>query len=217
LKEEIVLTNPKRTRVLLVDDHAVVRSGLAKILDIEPSIQIVGEAGDGEEAINQAVRCRPDVILMDIFMPRVNGLEALVIIKQKLPEVRVLFLTVSDREEDLFTALRYGAHGYLLKSASVDEVINAVKMTAQGDAVLSPPLATRLVAEFRQKHEGAEGLSGREKEVLQLLGEGLSNTEIAGMLFIGESTVRTHIQRVLSKLHLKNRAEAIAYASRHNV
>ncbi len=204
-------------KVLLVDDHAVVRAGLAKILETEPDIKIVGEAGDGIQAANKALELKPDVVLMDIVMPHRNGLEAMLTIKESLPDIRVLFLTVSEREEDLFQALRFGAQGYLLKSASIEEVVEAVRIIAAGEAVLSPAIAARLIAEFRQKHEGEAKLSNREKEVLQSVGEGLTNAEIVSHLFISESTVRTHLQRLLEKLHLRNRAEAIAYASHHHV
>ena len=201
-------------RVLIVDDHAVVRAGLAKILGAESDITIVGEAEDGLEAIEKAVELKPDVILMDIFMPRCTGLEATVAIKQKLADARLLILTVSEREEDLLQALRFGAQGYLLKSATITEVADAVRMVAAGEAMLSPHIVTRLVTEFRGKAD-EPALSEREAEVLQLLGEGLTNTEIARRLFIGESTVRTYLRRLLEKLQLKNRGEAIAYAARH--
>jgi DNA-binding NarL/FixJ family response regulator len=204
-------------KVLVADDHPVIRAGLAKILGAESDITVVGEANDGLEAINKALELRPDVILMDIFMPRCSGLEATVAIRQKLPDARLLILTISEREDDLFQALRLGAQGYLLKSATITEVAEAVRKTAAGEAMLSPAIAARLVAELRQKVEDKTKLSAREAEVLQLLGEGLTNTEIANRLFISESTVRTHLQRLLDKLHLKNRAEAIAYAVRHLV
>ena len=203
-------------RVLIADDHAVVRAGLANILESEADIKIVGEARDGLEAIEKALELKPDVILMDIFMPHANGLEALAAIRQKLADARVLILTISEREEDLFEALRFGAEGYLLKSATITEVVEAVRRTASGEAMLSPNIATKLVAEFNNRtHKPA--LSSREAEVLGLLGEGLTNTEIASRLFISESTVRTHSRRLLDKLHLKNRAEAIAYAARHHL
>ena len=149
-------------------------------------------------------------------MPRCNGLEAIIAIRELLPDVQVLILTVSDREEDLFQALRLGAQGYLLKSASVSEVAQAVRKTAAGEAMLSTYIATRLVAEFR-KNADEPKLSSRETEVLQLVGEGLTNTEIANRLFIGESTVRTYLRRLLDKLHLRNRSEATAYAIRHHL
>jgi len=203
-------------RVLIADDHAVVRAGLANILESEVDIKVVGEARDGLEAIEKALELKPDVILMDIFMPHANGLEALAAIRQKLADARVLILTISEREEDLFEALRFGAEGYLLKSATITEVVEAVRRTASGEAMLSPNIATKLVAEFNNRtHKPA--LSSREAEVLRLLGDGLTNTEIAGRLFISESTVRTHSRRLLDKLHLKNRAEAIAYAARQHL
>jgi DNA-binding NarL/FixJ family response regulator len=204
----------EKIKVLLADDHAVVRSGLSKILELDPSIEVVGEAKDGQDAISKAEELKPDIILMDIMMPRCNGLEAMSIIHEKLPGTRVLFLTVSEKEEDLFKALRSGAQGYILKSASVNELLEAVKQTAAGESMLSPGLATRLIAEFRHKDEEDNKLSDREKEVLNLVGQGLTNSEIAERLFIGESTVRTHLQRLLYKLNLKNRAEAIAYVTR---
>jgi two-component system NarL family response regulator len=200
--------------VLIVDDHAVVRAGLVNILEAEADIHIVGEAGDGLEAIRKAQELKPDVVLMDIFMPGCTGLEAMVAINERLPDTKVLILTISDREEDLFQALRLGAQGYLLKSASITEVSEAIRMTFAGEAKLSPHIATRLVREFRGKADESK-LSAREMEVLRLVGEGLTNTEIGKRLFIGESTVRTYLHRLLEKLHLKNRSEAAVYAVRH--
>lgn len=203
-------------RVLLVDDHPVVRTGLTNILGVESDINIVGEARDGSEAISKAPELKPDVILMDIFMPQCSGLEAIVAIKESLPSAKVLILTISEREEDLFQALRLGAQGYLLKSATTTEVVDAVRRIAAGEAILSPSVAARLIAEFREKVDELP-LSTRETEVLRLLGEGLTNSEIANCLFIGESTVRTYLSRLLDKLHLKNRAEATVYAARHHL
>jgi DNA-binding NarL/FixJ family response regulator len=203
--------------VLVVDDHAVVRAGLVSIISSDPSIKVVGEAEDGIEAVEKAVSLCPDVVMMDVNMPRANGLEALVAMKEKLPDIKVLIITVSDNEEDLFSAIRYGAQGYILKNSSIDQLLEAVKKTAAGEAMLSPNLATRLISEFRKKQNEEDILSEREREVLALVGEGKTNSEIAAALYIGETTVRTHLQRLLYKLHLKNRAEAIAYANRHNV
>jgi DNA-binding NarL/FixJ family response regulator len=204
-------------KILIADDHAVVRAGLANILRVESDIQVVAEASNGLEAIDLAVKFQPDIILMDIYMPACSGLEAMAVIKEKAPASKIVILTVSENEDDLFRAIKYGAEGYLLKSASITEVSEAVRRTAQGEPSLSPRMAARLMAEFRDKSEPGPKLSAREREVLKLLGEGLTNIEIAGRLFIGESTVRTHLQRLLEKLHLKNRAEAIAYASRNMV
>ncbi len=206
----------EKIKVLVADDHAVVRTGLATILGEQPDIIIIGEAKDGLEAISKALELKPDVILMDIFMPNCTGLDAMISIRESLPDARVLILTVSEHEDDLFRALRFGAQGYLLKSANIDEVADAVRQVASGEAILSPHIATRLVAEFRQKDDKPK-LSARELEVLQLVGEGLTNTRIADRLFISESTVRTYLRRLLDKLHLSHRTEAMAYAVRHGV
>ncbi len=205
----------EQIRVLLVDDHAIVRNGLTNILAEDPSITVVGEACDGLEAIKKAVELKPDVVIMDIYMPRCTGLDAMMAIREKCPETKVLMLTVSEREEDVFRALRFGAQGYLLKNAAINEVIDAVKMTASGESMLSPQIAARLVAEFRERGNEPD-LSSREKEVLQFLGNGLTNTEIAKRLYIGESTVRTYVRRLLDKLQLRNRAEAVAYINRNS-
>ena len=206
----------EKITVLVADDHAVVRSGLAAILGEQSDITIIGEAKDGLEAISKALELKPDVIMMDIFMPNCTGLDAMTSIRESLPDARVLILTISENEDDLFRALRFGAQGYLLKSANIDEVANAVRQVAGGEAILSPHIATRLVAEFRKKDANPE-LSAREMEVLQLVGEGLTNTRIAARLFISESTVRTYLRRLLDKLHLSHRTEAMAYAVRHGV
>ncbi|KTB47967.1 response regulator [Dehalogenimonas alkenigignens] len=207
------------TRVLVVDDHAIVRSGLSSILAGESAIKIVGEATDGKEAIAKAAALQPDVILLDILMPRCTGLEALPLIREKAPEAKVLMLTVSNEEKDLFTALKYGAQGYVLKGAGIAEVVNAIKRIAAGEVILSPQMAGSLVSEFRQRQNSKEemDLSPRELEVLKLVGEGLTNAEIAEKLFLGESTVRTYLSRLLDKLHLRNRAAAVAYATRRGM
>lgn len=202
-------------KVLVADDHSVVRAGLVKILEAEPDIKVVGEARDGMEAIAKATEANPDVILMDVLMPRCTGLEATAAIKESNPDARVLILTVSEEEEDLLQALRFGAQGYLLKTASMAEIVDAVRRTAAGEVMLSPGIAGKLVLEFQHRADEPE-LSPRETQVLQLLGEGLTNTEIARRVFVSESTVRTYLSRILDKLHLKNRAEAIAYAARHH-
>ncbi len=201
-------------RLMIADDHALVRAGLAHLFQSELDIKIVGEATDGEEAIEMAGKLKPDVILMDIYMPRTNGLEAMLAIKESLPETRVLVLTISDKEQDVFQALRYGADGFILKSANISEVPDAVRRAAGGETILSPTIAKRLVQEFRRKPTGV-ALSAREMEVFQFVGEGLPNNQIAKRLFISEATVRTYINRLLNKLHLESRTEAIAYAQKH--
>ncbi len=206
----------EQIKVLVADDHAVVRAGLATILGEQPDITIGGEAGDGLEATSKVLELKPDVILMDIIMPKCSGIDAMIAIRDRMPDARVLILTVSESEEDLFRALRFGAQGYLLKSANIDEVADAVRKVAAGEAMLSPHIVTRLIAEFRQKTDEPK-LSTREMEVLQLLGQGLTNTQIASQLFISESTVRTYLRRLIDKLHLSHRTEAMAYAIRQGI
>lgn len=206
----------EQIKVFVADDHAVVRAGLATILGEQPDITIVGEAEDGFEATSKVLELKPDVILMDILMPKCNGLDAMIAIRDRMPDARVLILTVSESEDNLFRALRFGAQGYLLKSANIDEVADAVRKVAAGEVMLSPHIITKLIAEFRQKIDEPK-LSTREMEVLQLLGEGLTNTQIASQLFISESTVRTYLRRLMDKLHLSHRTEAMAYAIRQGI
>ncbi len=209
----------ENTRILIVDDHAIVRSGLISILAGEDKIRVVGEATDGNEAIAKATALQPDVILLDILMPRCTGLEALPVIREKAPDTRILMLTVSAEEKDLFTALKFGAQGYLLKGSGIGEVIGAIKRVAAGEVILSPQMAGSLVSEFRQRQSNKEeiDLSPREMEVLKLVGDGMTNAEIAEKLFLGESTVRTYLSRLLDKLQLRNRAAAVAYATRRGL
>ena len=204
----------EKITVLVADDHPLIRNGLTSALGAEPDVEVIGEARDGREAINKTLETKPDVVVMDIFMPGCSGLEALVAIKEKLPNARVLILTISERESDLLQAMKFGAQGYILKTATITEVVDAVRKVAAGQAPLSPSVATRLVAEFRRTRDETR-LSSRETEVLQLLGEGLTSTEIASRLFISESTVRTYLFRLLEKLQLRNRAEVVAYAIRN--
>ncbi|APV44352.1 DNA-binding response regulator, NarL/FixJ family [Dehalogenimonas formicexedens] len=209
----------ENTRILIVDDHAIVRSGLTSILAGEDKMHIIGEAADGNEAITKATALQPDVILLDILMPRCTGLEALPVIREKAPAARILMLTVSAEEKDLFTALKYGAQGYLLKGSGITEVVSAIRRVASGEVILSPQMAGSLVSEFRQRQANKEDidLSPREMEVLKLVGDGLTNSEIAEKMFLGESTVRTYLSRLLDKLQLRNRAAAVAYATRRGL
>lgn len=179
-------------------------------------MKLVGEAADGLEAMNKAVQLKPDVVIMDITMPVRNGLEALIGFKQILPQVKVLFLTISEREEDLFQAIRLGADGYLLKKSSLVEVIEAVRRVARGEAILSPAMTVRLMSELRDGPK-TPPLTDREKEVLGLIATGLTTSEIAQKLFLSPGTVSSYVQRLLQKLHLKNRPEAVAYYFSHNL
>ena len=204
-------------KVLIVDDHPLIRSGLTAALESEISVRVIGESGDGLEAVENALRLKPDVILMDIIMPRLRGLEAMVKIKESLPNVQVLMLTVCDHEQDLFEAVRLGARGYLLKSATITEIIEAVRKTAKGEVMLSPAMSEKLLTWRQGQHDVENSLSSREIEVLRLLGKGFSNPEIAASLFISVSTVRTHLQNILENYHMRNRAEAITYSNRYYI
>jgi len=204
-------------RVLVADDHAIVRRGLTQSLERDPDIKVVAEASNGREAVDKALESQPDVALMDIFMPVYSGLEATAALATQLPQTKVLILTVSENEGDIFQAMELGAHGYLLKSASIDDIVAAVRQAAEGYASLSPYVARKLLVQFRTERTGSIHLSQRELEVLKLAGEGLTNREIADRLVVNPGTVKTYLQRILEKLHLKNRAQAMAYALRHGL
>ena len=206
----------KPTGVLVVDDHPIVREGLRTAINSQPDIVVLGEAEDGIEAEDKAIRLMPDVMVMDINMPHRNGLDAMLSIKQKLPGVKILFLTVSEQEDDLVRAVRFGADGYLLKRSHVNIVIDAIRRVAAGEAILSPQMTSKLMIELKAKGE-EPSLSPREKDVLSLIGEGLTTSEIADRLFVSKGSVSTYIHRLIEKLHLRNKSEAMAYALRHSL
>ncbi len=208
-------------KVLVADDHTLFRRGIAAVLANQDSLEVVGEASDGLEAIEKAREIAPDVILMDLNMPRCSGLEATQALQAEMPEVNILVLTVSEMEADLFAAMKFGARGYLLKNTEPDELIHAISHIAQGGVIVSPLMATKLLDEFRELTAGAKrepvekataDLSPREGEVLQLVAQGATNKEIADALFISENTVKTHLRNIMEKLHLANRSQAAAYA-----
>ena len=207
-------------KVLLADDHALFRAGLASLLKAW-GLHVVGQAGNGEEAVARARELHPDLVFMDINMPVLNGLAATRAIKAESPGTKVIMLTVSDDEQDLFEAIKSGAEGYLLKNLREEEFAELVNRMSRGEPVMSPGLAKKLLQEFaRLKHEklGAEaevGLSNREQEVLEHLTHGATNKEIAADLFISENTVNYHMKNILSKLHLRNRSEVVAWALKH--
>jgi len=213
LKKRATPTSRKNAtiKVLVTDDHAISRAGLAGVLQAEPDISVVGEAVDGLDAIKKANRLKPHIVIMDVLMPQMDGLKAGKAIKQQLPDTKVIMLTISEREDHLFQALRFGAQGYLSKDSAIDEIVDAVRNVNEGKVMLSPQLATMLVAELRDVSEGPS-ISKREMQVLQMMGEGLSNEEMAKQLYISESTIRTYIHRIMEKLRLKNRSEAVLYA-----
>ena len=206
-------TNQKNRaiKVLVADDHAVFRFGLSQVIERETDICLVGEAVDGHEAIQKAMDLCPDMILMDVLMPKCDGLEAMITIKRLRPSIKVLMLTVSDRDDHLFQSLKFGAEGYLSKEAGINAIVEAIREINNGRISLSPRFTTKLVAELRAD-ANQNALSERELEVLRLIGEGYTNAAIAERLFISESTVRTYIHRIMEKLHLKTRSETAFYA-----
>lgn len=211
-----------KIRVLLVDDHQLFRRGVRSILEEDDRIEVVGEAEDGLIALEKARETMPDVILMDINMPRCNGLEATKKIKTEMPYVKILTLTVSEAEESLFDAVKQGTQGYLLKNVDPEQLLDSVHKVARGEAVIPGYLAVKILSEFAKPEKVAEipavePLSQRELDVLRELSTGASNKEIAGKLFISENTVRNHIRNILDKLHLSNRVQAAAYAVRQGI
>jgi DNA-binding NarL/FixJ family response regulator len=206
-------------RVLLVDDHPLFRDGVRSLLEAR-GVEVVGEAGDGQEALEEALRLRPDAILMDIAMPRMDGLEATRLIKVRLPGVKIVILTVSDEERTLFDAIKSGAHGYLLKNLQADEFFDLLSGIERGEAPITRSLASRILEEFARRPPGRPGpgapdeLTDREREVLRWVSTGAPNREIAAALHISENTVKFHMKNILDKLHLRNRAEVVAYAAR---
>jgi DNA-binding NarL/FixJ family response regulator len=202
-------------KVVIADDQDLVRTGFRKILESEADIEVVAEAGDGSQAVEQALLRRPDVVLMDIRMPKLDGLEAS---RRLAGKARVLILTTFDLNEYVYEALRAGASGFLLKDAPADELVRAIRVVAQGEALLSPSITRRLIQEFArrpppsEKPAGLDELTARELEVLKLVARGLSNAEIANKLYLGEATVKTHVGRILQKLDLRDRVQAVVLA-----
>ncbi|HAP76030.1 MAG TPA: DNA-binding response regulator [Acidimicrobiaceae bacterium] len=207
-------------RVVLVDDQAMVRAGFRMILESESDITVVGEAGDGREAVELVPRANPDVVLMDVRMPHMDGIEATRVIVGSGSPARVLMLTTFDLDDYVYAALRAGASGFLLKDAPPEQLISAVRVIAAGDALLAPSVTRLLIEEVSRRPAvhpeavapGLADLTDRELEVLKLMARGMSNGEIAGTLFLGEATVKTHVGRVLTKLDLRDRVQAVVVA-----
>jgi DNA-binding NarL/FixJ family response regulator len=208
---------------VVVDDQELFRRGLTMLLGVEEGIEVVGEAGDGAEGIDVATTSAPDVVLLDIRMPKQSGLEACRAIKEVVPSAKIVMLTVSDEEADLYEAVKGGAAGYLLKDSSIEEVAQAVRVVAEGQSLISPSMAVKLIDEFKQmsrpEREQVPGLrlTERELEVLRLVARGLNNREIARQLFISENTVKNHVRNILEKLQLHSRMEAVIYAVREKL
>jgi DNA-binding NarL/FixJ family response regulator len=208
-------------RVLICDDHALFRRGLMMVLEEEDGVEVIAEAADGAEAVDLAARHAPDVVLMDVRMPDISGIEATRTIREEMPATRIIMLTVSDDEDDLFEAIKAGATGYLLKEISIDEVADAIRAVVNGRSLLSPQMAAKLITEFSALAQRAEGvpagasgpkLTARELEVLRHVAAGGSNKDIAAELGISENTVKNHVRNILEKLHLHSRMEAVMYA-----
>jgi NarL family two-component system response regulator LiaR len=207
-------------RLLIADDHAIVREGLRTLIANEPGMELVGEAADGVEAVALARALHPDVVLMDLKMPRKNGLEAITEIKRENPEIRILVLTSFAEEDQVFPAIRAGALGYLLKDTSPQQLLQAIYDVYRGESSLHPSIALKLIRELNQPSNlppAEQPLTEREVMVLKLVAQGLNNQEIADRLVITEWTVRTHVRNILGKLHLANRTQATLYALREGI
>jgi two-component system response regulator NreC len=212
-----------KIRVLLADDHTILRAGLKIMLNIQPDIEVIGEASDGKQAIAEAQRLAPDVILMDITMPECNGIEATRQVKRLLPETRVLVLTMHENEEYLFQVLRAGASGYILKEAADTELISAIRSVYAGRFYLSPSAQSLMIGDYLlrvrtgEERDSYSALTEREREILKLVAEGYTNNQIAEQLFISPKTVDTHRTHIMDKLNLHSRAELVKYAMRRGL
>ena len=214
-------------RAMIVDDHALFRRGLEMVLDSEPDIELVGQASDGAEAVEKAAESLPDVVLMDIRMPRSSGIEACRAVKEAAPSAKIVILTISDEEADLFEAIRAGASGYLLKDIPLDEVAGAVRAVHGGQSLINPSMAGKLLTEFatlakrddeeRAQELPAPRLTEREMQVLKLVARGMNNRDIAKELFISENTVKNHVRNILEKLQIHSRMEAVMVAVREKL
>jgi two-component system NarL family response regulator len=212
-------------RVLVVDDHALFRRGLEMVLEQEPDIDVVGEAEDGSDAVAKATETTPDIVLMDVRMPKRGGIDACTAIKAAVPSSKIIMLTISDEEADLYDAIKAGAMGYLLKEISIEEVASAIRAVHGGQSLISPSMASKLLTEFasmikrgdERQQVPAPRLTDREMEVLRLVAKGMNNRDIAKQLFISENTVKNHIRNILEKLQLHSRMEAVVYAVREKL
>ncbi|MPZ72440.1 MAG: response regulator [Nitriliruptorales bacterium] len=223
--EGSVTTGKESITVVIADDHALFRRGLTMVLESETDIDVVGEANDGHEVVEMAQKFMPDLVLMDVRMPGRGGIDAAQAIKDAVPHTKILMLTISDEEEDLYDAIKVGASGYLLKEISIEEVADSIRQVHAGQSLISPSMASKLLTEFaamaRKDEEKQQmptpRLTVREMEVLTLVAQGLNNRDIAKELFISENTVKNHVRNILEKLHLHSRMEAVVYAVREKL
>jgi DNA-binding NarL/FixJ family response regulator len=212
-------------RVLIADDHAIFRQGLRTVLSYEDDIDLVGEAGDGEQVVKLAQETVPDIVLMDVRMPKLSGIEATKFIRDAVPSARIVMFTVSDEDNDLYEAIRAGAVGYLLKEVAIEEIAESIRAVAQGQSLISGSMAAKLVAEFnnlltradKAPKMSAPRLTDRELQILKFVADGKSNRDIGEALFISENTVKNHVRNILEKLHMHSRMEAVMYALRENL
>jgi NarL family two-component system response regulator LiaR len=211
------MTQPKPIRVMLVDDHMVVRSGLGTVLAVYDDMELVGEAGDGEEAVRRCEKLQPDVILMDLVMPKMDGVAAIKAIKDRWPQIQIIALTSFKEKEYVEGALKAGASGYLLKNVSAEELVNAIRKAAAGQPSLSPEAAQVLIQRVNEPPPPGHDLTDREKEILALMVKGMNNNEIAEKLFISQSTAKFHVSNVLTKLGVAGRTEAVALAVKYKL
>ena len=212
----------KRLRVMIADDHQVVREGLREVLELEEDIEVVGDAGDGREAVQKALALRPDVILMDVMMPEMSGIDACQEIREQLPETAVLMLTASGEAESVTASLVAGANGYLLKVSGRDELVRGIRSVGEGHSILDPLVTTAVTAGFsrlvsQELEREVEQLTPREHEVLLLVAQGATNREIGDRLVIAQYTARNTVSNILGKLGLRNRSELVRWAMEHNV
>ncbi|MBU5675622.1 response regulator transcription factor [Alkaliphilus sp. MSJ-5] len=210
-------------KVLIVDDHSLVRQGLKQIVELEPDIKVIGLAGDGEDAILKVQKLKPDIILLDINMPKLNGIQTLRRLKDMDKTIKIIMLTFYEDREYLFETINLGADGYVLKDAESESLIKAIRDVFQGSSYIYPTLATELVKEFNRREEkgkreiNGENLTKREYEVLTLLAEGFNNKEIGDCLFISEKTVKNHVSNIFKKINVSDRTQAAIYAYKHNI
>lgn len=208
-------------KVMVADDHSLVRQGIKKVLELEPTIRVIGETTNGKDTISLAKKLQPDIILMDINMPQINGIEATKIIKKEMPHIKVLVLTIHDDEEYVYETVRSGASGYLLKDVDPGKLVESILRIYEGKSIIHHSVAAKLMQEFNRlsnpAKDAAVDLTSREQDVLKLIAQGCSNKEIASKLFISEKTVKNHVYNIFRKIDVSDRTQAALYAVRNNM